>query len=154
MADFPNDLLYTKDHEWARREGTRYRIGITQHAVDSLGDITLANLDVAVGANVDAGKAFGTVESVKAVSDLFAPLSGKVVEINAALTNSPELINSDPYGQGWMVVIEAAGTPADLLDPQTNVVDVVMSRLRAKIDPDHQRIETVRGVGFRLEAPA
>jgi glycine cleavage system H protein len=108
MADFPSELLYTKDHEWARREGGRIRVGITQHAVESLGDITLVNIDAKAGATVEAGKAFGTVESVKAVSDLFAPVSGKLVEINASLTNKPELINSDPYGQGWMVVIESS----------------------------------------------
>ena len=118
MADFPKDLLYTKDHEWARKEGGRVRVGITQHAVDALGDVTLLNVDVAVGSNVEAGKAFGTVESVKAVSDLFAPVSGKLVEVNAALTSSPELVNEDPYTKGWMILIEAdtSSQPANLMD--------------------------------------
>jgi glycine cleavage system H protein len=106
MADFPKDRRYTKDHEWAREDGGRVRVGVTQHAVDSLGDITLVNIDVAVGGTIEAGKAFGTVESVKAVSDLFAPVSGTIVEINAALQNKPELINEDCYEKGWMVLIQ------------------------------------------------
>ena len=96
MADFPSELLYTKDHEWARQDGARVRVGITRHAVDALGDITLVNVDTAVGGSVEAGKAFGTVESVKAVSDLFAPVSGKIVEVNPALTNSPASRASGP----------------------------------------------------------
>lgn len=108
MADYPDDLKYTKDHEWARAEGNRVRVGISKHAVESLGDITLVNIDVPVGGNVEAGKVFGSVESVKAVSDLFAPVSGKVVEINSALEKNPELINEDCYGKGWMIVIEPA----------------------------------------------
>jgi glycine cleavage system H protein len=117
MADYPSDLQYTKDHEWARKEGNRVRVGITRHAVDQLGDITLVNVDVPVGGAVESGKAFGTVESVKAVSDLFAPASGKVVEVNGALANSPELINEDPYAKGWMVVIEPTGAlRGDLMD--------------------------------------
>jgi glycine cleavage system H protein len=117
MADYPSELQYTKDHEWARKEGARVTVGITQHAVDALGDITLVNIDLAVGSTIEAGKPFGTVESVKAVSDLFAPLSGKIVEINAALANSPELINEDPYKKGWMISIEPSGAlPSTLMD--------------------------------------
>jgi glycine cleavage system H protein len=117
MADFPSDLSYTKDHEWARREGNRVRVGITQHAVDALGDVVQVNVDAAVGAAIEAGKAFGTVESVKAVSDLFAPLSGKLVEVNPALASQPELVNESPYDKGWMVVIEAAdGAQSELMD--------------------------------------
>jgi glycine cleavage system H protein len=117
MADFPSDLKYTKDHEWARKEGTRVKVGITRHAVEALGDITLVNVDAAVGSSVEAGKPFGSVESVKAVSDLYAPVSGKIVEINPALANSPELINEDPYTKGWMVTIELAGDlPSTLMD--------------------------------------
>lgn len=112
MAGFPSDRSYTKDHEWALKQDGRVRVGITQHAVESLGDITLVNFDVAVGDSVEAGKAFGTVESVKAVSDLFAPVSGKVVEINGALANRPELINEDPYTKGWIIVIEATDLPS------------------------------------------
>lgn len=107
MADFPSDLRYTKEHEWARLEDGKVRVGITQHAVDQLGDITLVNIDVRPGSTVEAGKPFGTVESVKAVSDLFSPVSGKVVEVNTALNDHPELINEDPYTKGWMVLIEA-----------------------------------------------
>jgi len=106
MSDNPRDLRYTNDHEWARTDGASVRVGITRHAVEALGDITLVNLDVKVGATVTAGKPFGTVESVKAVSDLFAPLSGKLVAINGALNDKPELVNEDPYGEGWMVAIE------------------------------------------------
>jgi glycine cleavage system H protein len=118
MADFPKDLKYTKDHEWARVEGNRIRVGITQHAVEQLGDVTLVNFDVRVGSNVEAGRTFGTVESVKAVSDLYAPASGKVAEINEALNNSPELLNEDPYTKGWMIVIEGAQLPGDLMDSE------------------------------------
>ncbi len=117
MANFPADLLYTRDHEWARVDGQRVRVGITQHAVDQLGDITLVNLDVAVGTTLEAGKPFGTVESVKAVSDLFAPVAGKVVEVNPALTDSPELINENPYEKGWMITLEVSGPVTGLLDP-------------------------------------
>ena len=116
MSDNPRDLRYTNDHEWARADGANVRVGITRHAVEALGDITLVNLDVKVGAAVTAGKPFGTVESVKAVSDLFAPLSGKLVAVNGALNDRPELVNEDPYGEGWMVAIEpAAGESVDKL---------------------------------------
>jgi len=116
MSDNPRDLRYTNDHEWARADGASVRVGITRHAVEALGDITLVNLDVKVGATVTAGKPFGTVESVKAVSDLFAPLSGKLVAVNGALDDKPELVNEDPYGEGWMVAIEpAAGESVDKL---------------------------------------
>ena len=108
MSDNPRDLRYTNDHEWARADGASVRVGITRHAVEALGDITLVNLDVKVGATVTAGKPFGTVESVKAVSDLFAPVSGKLVAVNGALNDKPELVNEDPYGEGWMVAIELA----------------------------------------------
>jgi glycine cleavage system H protein len=113
---FPTDVRYTKDHEWARKEGNRYRIGISQHAIDQLGDITLVNIDAKVGATIEAGKAFGTVESVKAVSDVYAPISGKVVEINGDLANAPEALNEAPYAKGWMIVIEATGTDTEMMD--------------------------------------
>jgi glycine cleavage system H protein len=106
MSDNPRDLRYTNDHEWARAQGDRVQVGITRHAVEQLGDITLVNVDVKVGAKVTAGKAFGTVESVKAVSDLFAPVSGTIVEINGALQKTPEVINDDPYVAGWMVAVQ------------------------------------------------
>ncbi len=106
-VNVPDDLRYTKDHEWAKREGNKIRVGITSFAVDQLGDITLVELPK-VGAVLEAGKSFGTVESVKTLSDLFAPLSGKVVEVNDALTNSPELVNEGAYDKGWMIAIEAS----------------------------------------------
>jgi glycine cleavage system H protein len=118
MADVPADLKYTKDHEWARVDGHRVTVGITQHAVDQLGDVTLVGLDVKVGGALTAGKPFGTVESVKAVSDLFAPVTGTLVEVNASLNSNPEKVNESPYDAGWMVVIEVADASAlgELLD--------------------------------------
>jgi glycine cleavage system H protein len=118
MADVPADLKYTKDHEWARIDGHRVTVGITQHAVDQLGDVTLVGLDVKVGGALTAGKPFGTVESVKAVSDLFAPVTGTLVEVNASLNSNPEKVNESPYDAGWMVVIEVADASAlgELLD--------------------------------------
>src|SRR3954462_1183366 len=104
----PAGLRYTKDHEWTKVDGKRVTIGITAFAVEQLGDITLVNLDVKVGDEIAAGKAFGTIESVKTLSDLYAPVSGKIVEINKELDAKPELVNEDAYGKGWMVVIEAA----------------------------------------------
>ncbi|MDB4938934.1 MAG: Glycine cleavage system protein [Labilithrix sp.] len=105
--NIPAGLKYTKDHEWTKLDGSRVTVGITAFAVEQLGDITLVNLDVKVGDEIAAGKAFGTIESVKTLSDLFAPVSGKVVEINKELDAKPELVNDDAYGKGWMVVIEA-----------------------------------------------
>jgi glycine cleavage system H protein len=106
MSDFPEGLQYTKDHEWAKVEGDRVRVGITSFAVEQLGDITLVSFDVKPGDKLEAGKAFGTIESVKTLSDLFAPIAGKVVELNADLDKSPELVNEDCYGKAWMIVIE------------------------------------------------
>ncbi|MEI8255681.1 MAG: glycine cleavage system protein GcvH, partial [Deltaproteobacteria bacterium] len=113
---FPVDVKYTKDHEWARKEGAHIRIGISQHAIDQLGDITLVNFEAKVGATLEAGKAIGTVESVKAVSDVYAPIAGKVVEVNTALNDKPEILNEDPYGKGWMVLIESTGPEPELMD--------------------------------------
>ena len=104
MANVPPDLRYTREHEWARMEGDRARVGITAFAQEQLGDVVFVELPK-VGAKVTAMKTFGVVESVKAVSDLFAPVTGEVVEVNALLPKKPELVNSDPYGQGWMLVI-------------------------------------------------
>jgi glycine cleavage system H protein len=105
--NIPAGLKYTKDHEWTKTDGNRVTVGITAFAVEQLGDITLVNLDVKVGDEIASGKAFGTIESVKTLSDLFAPVSGKVVEINKDLDSKPELVNEDCYAKGWMVVIEA-----------------------------------------------
>ena len=118
MSDtVPSGLKYTKDHEWAKVDGNEVRVGVTAFAVESLGDITLVNLDVKAGDALTAGKPFGTIESVKTLSDLFAPISGKVVSVNPDLETKPELVNEDCYGKGWMVVIAADGDGAkDLLD--------------------------------------
>jgi glycine cleavage system H protein len=105
MSKVPGELKYTKDHEWAKREGDLVRIGVTAHAVDQLGDVTLIDL-AKVGTTVKAHGRFGDIESVKAVSELFAPISGEIVEVNAALHDSPELANTDAYGAAWMVVIK------------------------------------------------
>jgi glycine cleavage system H protein len=102
---FPTDLRYTHDHEWLRAQGSSWRVGITQFAVDQLGDITLVDLPKE-GDLVTKGQRFGTVESVKSVSDLYAPVSGKVVAVNAGLKDSPESVNTEPYGAGWMIDIE------------------------------------------------
>lgn len=101
-----NDRKYTQEHEWALQEGNEIVIGITGFAVEQLGDITLVGLDVEVGDEIERGQVFGTVESVKTLSDLFAPLSGRVTRINENLEEQPELINSDPWGVGWMLAIE------------------------------------------------
>ena len=107
MANVPGELRYTKDHEWAKPDGKRYRVGITAFAQEQLGDVVFVELPK-VGAKVTTRQSFGVVESVKAVSDLFAPLSGEVVEVNAELPGSPEAVNQDPYGRGWMIVIVPA----------------------------------------------
>ena len=104
-----SDRRYTKDHEWVQESGAEILVGITAFAVDQLGDITLVNLDVKVGDTLTAGKAFGTIESVKTLSDLFAPLSGKVARINADLEKKPELVNEDCWGKAWMIAV----TPSD-----------------------------------------
>ena len=117
--DIKDGLLYTKDHEWASSKSDGIEVGITSYAVDQLGDITLVNLDVKVGDSIAAGKAFGTIESVKTLSDLFSPITGKVAKINGELESRPELVNEDCYGKGWMVVI-APSDPAEkdkLLSP-------------------------------------
>jgi len=107
MTSIPKDLKYTREHEWAKQEGGRVRVGITAYAQDQLGDVVFVELPK-VGAKVTASKAFGVVESVKAVSDLFAPVSGEIVEANAELTQKPETVNADPYGKGWMILIKAS----------------------------------------------
>ena len=107
MANVPAELRYTKEHEWAKLEGDKARVGITAFAQEQLGDVVFVELPKA-GTKVSAMKTFGVVESVKAVSDLFAPLSGEVVETNAELPKKPELVNADPYGTGWMIVIKLA----------------------------------------------
>jgi glycine cleavage system H protein len=114
----PQDLKYTKDHEWVRLTGDVATVGITQHAQEQLGDVVFVELPK-VGTKVAVGASFGTVESVKAVSDLYAPVAGEVIEVNDALTKAPETVNSDSYGAAWMVKIKlaSAGDAAGLLSP-------------------------------------
>ncbi|MFA5564501.1 MAG: glycine cleavage system protein GcvH [Acidimicrobiia bacterium] len=113
----PVELRYSSDHEWVRVEGERLRVGITDYAQDALGDVVYAELPE-VGQVVEAGEAFGEVESTKSVSDIFAPVAGTVVEVNAELADSPERLNDDPYGEGWLCVLE----PQD-----ASAIDTLMS---------------------------
>jgi glycine cleavage system H protein len=108
---FPSDLKYTKDHEWAKASGTTVTVGVTDHAQSALGDIVFVELP-AVGRTLKAGETFGVVESIKAVSDLYSPIAGKVVEVNSGLTDDPSRINKDPYSDAWLVKIEAADASA------------------------------------------
>lgn len=103
--NLPTDLLYSEEHEWVRREGSDVRIGITDFAQSELGDIVFVELPE-VGDELTAGEPFGSVESVKTVSELYAPISGKVVEVNEELEDSPEFVNDSPYEQAWMIVVE------------------------------------------------
>ena len=107
MSNTPTDLKYATSHEWARLEGDIITVGITDHAQEALGDLVFVELPE-VGDSVNAGDEAGVVESVKAASDIYAPVSGEVVEINPALEDTPELINSDPYGEGWMYKIKVS----------------------------------------------
>lgn len=102
---YPKDLRYSSEHEWARAEGGRVRVGITKFAADRLTDVVFVELPAA-GTKVKFMEPFGVVESVKAVSDLYAPVSGTVVEVNTALKETPEVVNSDPYGKGWMILVQ------------------------------------------------
>jgi glycine cleavage system H protein len=118
--NFPEDLQYTRDHEWARVQGNRVTVGITDFAQDQLGDVVYVEFPD-VGDVIKKGEAFGVVESTKAVSDLFAPVSGKVVEVNSPLADAPETVNEDPYEEGWMIVVEITDPKelAELLDGPT-----------------------------------
>jgi glycine cleavage system H protein len=120
MVSYPAELRYTREHEWAKVEGKRARVGITHYAQDQLGDVVFVELPK-VGTRVRQMQPFGVVESVKAVSDLFAPLSGEVVEVNPGLTGHPEQVNQDPYGSGWLIVIAIA--EAKELDALMSVAD-------------------------------
>ncbi len=104
---FPENLAYTKDHEWIRVEGTTGVVGITDYAQGELGDIVFVELP-AVGKTVKQGETFGTIEAVKAVSDLYAPVSGEVIAVNEALDKTPEVVNKDPYQAGWMIKVRVA----------------------------------------------
>ena len=113
----PADLTYSSDHEWIRRDGPTVRMGITDYAQDALGDVVFVQVP-SVGATVAKGQSFSEVESTKSVSDIYAPVSGQVTAVNAALGNTPELVNSDPYGEGWICEIEMTNEAelGDLLD--------------------------------------
>ena len=116
-GSIPSNLKYTKEHEWARVEGNRVVVGVTAHAQEALGDVVFVELPK-VGSTVTAHKQFGVIESTKAVSELFSPLSGKVVKVNEALTDNPQTVNSDPYGAGWIIELELSDTKelASLMD--------------------------------------
>lgn len=115
MSEVPDDRRYTKEHEWAAVDGSRVVVGITDHAQEQLGDVVYVSLPE-VGAEVEAGRPLGEVESTKSVSDVYSPVSGKVVETNPEVVANPELINSDPYGKGWLVAIEGPGNDDALMD--------------------------------------
>lgn len=113
----PNNLKYTKEHEWVLVEGSTGTIGVTDYAQGELGDVVYVDIDPALS-EIKKGESIGTIEAVKTVSDIFAPFSGKVIELNGEIKDSPELVNSDPYGKGWMLKVEISNTAdlADLLD--------------------------------------
>ncbi len=112
--NIPANLKYTKDHEWVKIEGDTATIGITDFAQGELGDIVYVDINT-IGSTVDEHDVFGTVEAVKTVSDLFMPLTGEVLEFNSALESNPELVNSDPYGEGWMIKVKVTGDTSALL---------------------------------------
>ena len=128
MSEIPQELRYTSDHEWTKVVPGEVTVGITAFAVEQLGDITLVNIDVKPGDTVTKGKTFGTIESVKTLSDLFAPITGKVLKVNADLESKPELVNEDCYGKAWMVVI----APADAAETS--------SLLDAKAYAEHLKV--------------
>lgn len=113
----PNNLKYTKEHEWVLVEGSVGTIGVTDYAQGELGDVVYVDIDPAIS-EIKKGESIGTIEAVKTVSDIFAPFSGKVIELNGDIKDSPELVNSDPYGKGWMLKVEISNASdlADLLD--------------------------------------
>src|SRR5690554_4389047 len=116
--NFPNELKYTKDHEWVKIEGNTATIGITEFAQNELGDIVFIEVET-LGETIGPGEVFGTIEAVKTVSDLFMPLSGEITDFNEDLESSPELVNEDPYGAGWIVKVKIEGElPEDLLNAE------------------------------------
>ena len=130
--NIPEQLRYTEEHEWIERvSDTRVRIGITDYAQSKLGDVVFAQLPE-VGAELDSGEPFGEVESPKSVSDLYAPLTGRIVEVNAALEGAPELVNSDPYGEGWMVLLEIS----DQSDLDAQLAETLDAEEYAKVIAD------------------
>ncbi len=113
----PAELKYTKDHEWVRLDGKVATVGITEFAQGELGDIVFVEIETE-GETFEGGEVFGTIEAVKTVSDLFMPVSGKIIEFNKSLESNPELVNDDPYGKGWMIKIEVAGSTSELIDAE------------------------------------
>jgi glycine cleavage system H protein len=112
LSDFPDDRKYTKEHEWAKEDGGRILVGITDFAQDQLGDVVFVGLPE-VGSEVTAGQPLGEVESTKSVSDIYSPVSGTVAEKNAEVETNPELVNTEPYGRGWLVAIDSGGGALD-----------------------------------------
>jgi len=106
---YPKELKYTKDHEWAKKSGSAVVVGVTHHAQEALGDVVYVELPK-LGLDVKAGERFGTIESTKAVSDLFSPISGKVVKVNDDLSSNPQKVNAEPYGGGWIIEVEPQGS--------------------------------------------
>ncbi|MER7206629.1 glycine cleavage system protein GcvH [Streptosporangium sp. NPDC000239] len=119
MSDIPEELHYTKEHEWISGidDGLTLTVGITAYAANALGDVVFVQLPEA-GSSLTAGEAVGEVESTKSVSDIFAPVGGEVVEVNEAVVDDPSLVNSDPYGDGWLFRVRLEGDPEDLLSPE------------------------------------
>lgn len=113
-GEYPKELKYTKDHEWAKKSGNAIVVGVTFHAQEALGDVVYVELPK-LGAQVKAGERFGTIESTKAVSDLFSPITGKVVKVNDDLSSNPNKVNSEPYAGGWIIEIEPSGGEFDAL---------------------------------------
>lgn len=122
----PEDLRYTPDHEWLRVEGDEAVVGITEYAASELGDVVFVELP-AVGLTLDAAESFGVIESVKTASDLYAPIAGEVIATNAALADKPELVNDDPYGEGWMVRVRLADS-GSLDGPSDRLMDATAYR--------------------------
>ena len=121
--NIPSDLHYTKDHEWVKIEGDIATVGITDFAQGELGDIVYVEIETE-GESFDSGEVFGTVEAVKTVSDLFMPVAGEVVEVNAGLESNPEVVNTDPYGEGWMIKIKISDQGEDLLSADEYAAEV------------------------------
>jgi glycine cleavage system H protein len=121
----PQNLKYTPDHEWVRVEGNTAFIGITDYAQEQLGDIVFVEIETE-GENLEHGEVFGTIEAVKTVSDMFMPVSGTVTQINPELENNPEIVNKDPYGDGWMIKVEMSNPAelADLLTPEAYSAEI------------------------------
>ena len=121
--NIPADLFYTKDHEWIKIDGDIATIGVTDFAQGELGDIVYVEIET-VGESLDSGEVFGTVEAVKTVSDLFMPLSGEIIEFNESLESSPETVNSDPYGDGWMIKVKISDKGDGLLSAEEYKAEV------------------------------